>query len=60
LIVSNTTVERTKVYDNPNALEPGGLSGKPLQEVSTKLIGEFYELTKGKFMIVIIQIVFVV
>lgn len=47
LIISNTTVKRVGVYDNPNALEPGGLSGKPLQEASTKLIAEFYKLTHG-------------
>lgn len=47
LIISNTTVKRVGVYDNPNALEPGGLSGKPLQETATKLIAEFYQLTHG-------------
>jgi dihydroorotate dehydrogenase len=47
LIISNTTVTRVGVYDNPNSLEPGGLSGKPLQEMSTKLISEFYRMTKG-------------
>ncbi|XP_025206354.1 dihydroorotate dehydrogenase (quinone), mitochondrial-like [Melanaphis sacchari] len=52
LIISNTTIKRIGVYDNPNALEPGGLSGKPLQEVSTKLILEFYKLTNGKIPII--------
>ncbi|KAL4089048.1 hypothetical protein QTP88_024126 [Uroleucon formosanum] len=52
LIISNTTVKRIGVYDNPNALEPGGLSGKPLQEESTKLILEFYKLTNGKIPII--------
>ncbi|XP_015368075.1 PREDICTED: dihydroorotate dehydrogenase (quinone), mitochondrial [Diuraphis noxia] len=52
LIISNTTVKRIGVYDNPNALEPGGLSGKPLQEESTKLISEFYRLTNGKIPII--------
>lgn len=47
LIISNTTITRAGVYDNPNSLEPGGLSGKPLQETSTKLISEFYKLTNG-------------
>lgn len=51
LIISNTTVKRDNVYHNPNALEPGGLSGKPLQEASTALISEFYKLTNGKFKI---------
>ncbi|VVC28113.1 Hypothetical protein CINCED_3A003036 [Cinara cedri] len=52
LIISNTTVKRVEVYDNPNALEPGGLSGKPLQETSTKLIAEFYKLTHGAIPII--------
>ncbi|KAL5233854.1 hypothetical protein ACI65C_001264 [Semiaphis heraclei] len=52
LIISNTTVKRIGVYNNPNALEPGGLSGKPLQEESTKLILEFYKLTNGKIPII--------
>ncbi|XP_022174457.1 dihydroorotate dehydrogenase (quinone), mitochondrial [Myzus persicae] len=52
LIISNTTIKRSGVYDNPNALEPGGLSGKPLQEESTKLILEFYKLTNGKVPII--------
>lgn len=52
LIISNTTIKRIGVYDNPNALEPGGLSGKPLQEESTKLISEFYKLTNGKMPII--------
>ncbi|XP_060872757.1 dihydroorotate dehydrogenase (quinone), mitochondrial [Metopolophium dirhodum] len=52
LIISNTTVKRIDVYNNPNALEPGGLSGKPLQEESTKLILEFYKLTNGKIPII--------
>lgn len=41
-------MKRTGVYNNSNALEPGGLSGKPLQETSTKLIADFYKLTNGK------------
>ncbi|XP_025406160.1 dihydroorotate dehydrogenase (quinone), mitochondrial [Sipha flava] len=52
LIISNTTVTRVGVYDNPNSLEPGGLSGKPLQEMSTKLISEFYRMTKGEIPII--------
>lgn len=52
LIISNTTVKRTNVYNNPNALEPGGLSGKPLQETSTTLIAEFYKLTNGQIPII--------
>lgn len=41
-------MKRIGVYGNPNALEQGGLSGKPLQDISTTLIAEFYKLTNGK------------
>ena len=32
--------------------QKGGLSGKPLEEVSNKLISKFYELLKGKIVII--------
>ncbi|XP_050528570.1 dihydroorotate dehydrogenase (quinone)-like isoform X2 [Daktulosphaira vitifoliae] len=52
LIISNTTVERDGVCDCPNGLEPGGLSGRPLKDKSTKLISDFYKLTNGKIPII--------
>lgn len=50
VILSNTTITRPssqKVYD-----EVGGLSGKPLNELSTKTIRKFYKLTAGKVPII--------
>ncbi|XP_065632973.1 dihydroorotate dehydrogenase (quinone), mitochondrial isoform X2 [Quercus suber] len=49
LIISNTTVSRPDpVSENPVAREVGGLSGKPLFNLSTNVLKEMYVLTKGK------------
>ncbi|ONH98993.1 hypothetical protein PRUPE_6G003700 [Prunus persica] len=49
LIISNTTVSRSDpVTTNPAASEAGGLSGKPLFNISTSLLKEMYILTRGK------------
>lgn len=48
MIVSNTTVDRNPFLKNENSSEEGGLSGLPLRDQSTELIGEMYKLTKGK------------
>jgi dihydroorotate dehydrogenase len=39
VIVSNTTTDRGAVNGLPHAAEAGGLSGAPLREVSTRMIG---------------------
>ncbi|KAK2972442.1 hypothetical protein RJ640_003868 [Escallonia rubra] len=47
LIITNTTVSRPDpVSNNPVAEEPGGLSGKPLFNLSTNILKEMYVLTK--------------
>ncbi|RAL46412.1 hypothetical protein DM860_015405 [Cuscuta australis] len=49
LIISNTTIQRPEtVKTNPMAQESGGLSGKPLYELSTNVLKEMYILTKGR------------
>ncbi|KAK6931762.1 Dihydroorotate dehydrogenase domain [Dillenia turbinata] len=49
LIITNTTVSRPdSVKRNPLAEETGGLSGKPLFDLSTKILKEMYILTRGK------------
>ncbi|NXW95219.1 PYRD dehydrogenase, partial [Alopecoenas beccarii] len=48
LIVSNTTVSRPSGLRSPQRTEPGGLSGKPLRELSTQTIREMYSLTRGR------------
>ena len=53
LIVSNTTVSRPEgVLAAKSGSETGGLSGRPLNEKSTALIREMYELTGGKVPII--------
>ncbi|XKL67850.1 hypothetical protein PGB90_003341 [Kerria lacca] len=52
LIISNTTVERSLNLKSSSASEPGGLSGLPLKEHSTKLIAEMFKLTKGSIPII--------
>ncbi len=48
VIISNTTVARPASLKSPHAPEPGGLSGKPLLEASTRLLAHFYQMTDGK------------
>ncbi|XVF01751.1 hypothetical protein REPUB_Repub04eG0116000 [Reevesia pubescens] len=49
LIISNTTISRPDpVNKNPVSAEPGGLSGKPLFNLSTNILKEMYVLTRGK------------
>ena len=42
IIVSNTTDENKKKLSDENKIEKGGLSGKPINQISTKLITKFY------------------
>lgn len=49
LIISNTTIQRPDpVNRHPLAAEAGGLSGKPLFDLSTNVLKEMYMLTRGK------------
>ncbi|KAG1359519.1 Dihydroorotate dehydrogenase (quinone), mitochondrial [Cocos nucifera] len=49
MIISNTTVSRPDpVSRHPLAGESGGLSGKPLFDLSTNILKEMYILTRGK------------
>lgn len=58
IVVSNTTVSRPRsLVEAPDcgeelAAEAGGLSGRPLREVSTSAVARMYRLTKGKLPIV--------
>jgi len=54
LIVSNTTVERPVVLKSDDQLvaETGGLSGLPLRDKSTEMIGRVYKLTNGRVPII--------
>ncbi|KAJ6807431.1 dihydroorotate dehydrogenase (quinone), mitochondrial isoform X1 [Iris pallida] len=49
LIISNTTISRPDaVSKHPVARETGGLSGKPLFDLSTSILREMYILTRGR------------
>ena len=47
VIVCNTTTARPAELKSADAPEPGGLSGVPLFEPSTRLLAEMYRLTRG-------------
>lgn len=51
LIVSNTTIQRDDLQSKHNG-EVGGLSGKPLKDMSTQMIANVYQMTNGKIPIV--------
>ena len=48
LIVTNTTVSRPDTLKSTNKKETGGLSGKPLTDLSTRTVSDMYGLTGGK------------
>ena len=47
LIVSNTTLARPETLRSPHASESGGLSGAPLMEPSTRVLGWFHQASAG-------------
>ncbi len=47
IIATNTTIERPASLKAKNKAEPGGLSGAPLFEPSTRIVSDFYKLTDG-------------
>lgn len=48
IIVSNTTVARPMLKDREQAMETGGLSGRPLFAPSTRCLARVYRMTKGE------------
>ena len=48
VITTNTTVSMREAIYSPHRNEMGGLSGAPLFDLSTKVLHDFYALTKGK------------
>ncbi|XP_021112406.1 dihydroorotate dehydrogenase (quinone), mitochondrial isoform X5 [Heterocephalus glaber] len=52
LIVTNTTVSRPAGLRGVLHSEAGGLSGKPLRDLSTQTIREMYALTQGRIPII--------
>jgi dihydroorotate dehydrogenase len=52
IIVSNTSEASRNKLKNIQRHQKGGLSGKPIEEKSNKLISKFYKLLKGKIKII--------
>jgi len=53
IIISNTTIKRADLgLSSEYHDKPGGLSGRPLKEMSTEMISRFYVLTNGTIPIV--------
>ena len=52
LIVSNTTDGNRDSLKNHKKFQKGGLSGKPLNEISNKLINNFYKILNNKIDII--------
>ena len=48
MIIGNTTSSRPTSIMSATVKEKGGLSGKPLFELSTKILADIYRLTKGE------------
>lgn len=52
VIATNTTLDRSLVFDLPHAHEAGGLSGRPVQNKSTQVIRELAGYLDGKLPII--------
>lgn len=52
VIATNTTVSRPGLEDTSIAKETGGLSGRPLKDLSTRVIRELYRHLQGKIPII--------
>jgi dihydroorotate dehydrogenase len=52
MIVSNTTISRPPALSDPNAREGGGLSGKPLFDLSTRILAQTFLRAEGAFALV--------
>ena len=52
IIISNTSDSTRENLRDSQAHQMGGLSGKPIEKKSTKLIGKFYKILKGRIKIV--------
>ena len=52
VIISNTSDSSRDSLNNFQKYQKGGLSGKPIEEKSTKLINKFYKILNGKIKII--------
>ena len=49
MIVGNTTISRPSLHDSEKGKEQGGLSGRPLFALSTRMLAETYVRAEGAF-----------
>jgi dihydroorotate dehydrogenase len=49
MIVGNTTISRPKLRETAKATEQGGLSGRPLFALSTRMLAETFVRVEGAF-----------
>lgn len=52
MIIGNTTIERPATLRSPEAREAGGLSGRPLFELATKMLAATWLRVEGQFPLV--------
>jgi dihydroorotate dehydrogenase len=52
MIVSNTTVARPASLGSPQAKESGGLSGRPLFDMATRMLAQTFQRVEGQFPLV--------
>ena len=52
LIATNTTLDKKVVKDLTHGDEPGGLSGEPVRDMSTRVIAEFHKYLKDQIPII--------
>ena len=52
IIISNTSDSNRENLSNIQGHQKGGLSGKPIEKKSTKLINKFYKVVKGRIKII--------
>ncbi|RLN02628.1 hypothetical protein BBO99_00007505 [Phytophthora kernoviae] len=52
LVVSNTTLSRPETLKGEAKGETGGLSGLPVRDLSTKVLGDMYKLTNGQILLI--------
>lgn len=52
LVISNTTASRPKGLQSPNRDEDGGLSGKPLFDLSTRVLKQAHQQSRGQLALI--------
>jgi dihydroorotate dehydrogenase len=52
LVVGNTTLSRPARLLSPHAMETGGLSGAPLMDLSTRVLGQFRAAAHGRIALI--------